>query len=103
VIEQASTRRGIHRRHLDAAEIHRRALLAMVNEAALLLAEGVASRVTDVDVVLVQGHGFPRWEGGPVFWARQQDRAALEQDMKTLAQQSGTGFVLAELSALLTS
>ncbi|WP_114971368.1 3-hydroxyacyl-CoA dehydrogenase NAD-binding domain-containing protein [Rhodoferax ferrireducens] len=103
VIEQASTRRGIHRRHLDAAEIQRRALLAMVNEAALLLAEGVASRVTDVDVVLVQGYGFPRWEGGPVFWARQQNRAALEQDMKTLAQQAGPSFVLAELTALLTS
>ena len=59
---------------MDATEIQRRALLAMVNEAALLLAEGVASRASDIDVVLVQGYGFPRWEGGPVFWARQQDR-----------------------------
>lgn len=101
VIEQASVRRGIDRQQLDPKDIQRRALLAMVNEAALLLADGVASRASDIDVVLVQGYGFPRWEGGPVFWARQQDRTILERDLKSLAQQSGEGFVLADLSVLL--
>ncbi|MDD2926961.1 3-hydroxyacyl-CoA dehydrogenase NAD-binding domain-containing protein [Rhodoferax sp.] len=101
LITQASARRGIPRRALTAPEIQRRALLAMVNEAALLLSEGVASRASDIDVVLVQGYGFPRWEGGPVFWARQQDRAALTQDLHTLAAQAGHGFVLADLSVLL--
>lgn len=101
VIEQASSQRGITRRTLDAKEIQRRALLAMVNEAALLLAEGVASRASDIDVVLVQGYGFPRWEGGPVFWARQQDPAQLAQDLQRLAHESGHGFVLADLSVLL--
>ena len=101
IIEQASQQRGITRRTLGATEIQRRALLAMVNEAALLLAEGVASRPSDIDVVLVQGYGFPRWEGGPVFWARQQDPAQLAQDLQRLAHESGYGFVLADLSALL--
>ena len=101
LIEHASQQRGLTRRTLDATEIQRRALLAMVNEAALLLAEGVASRASDIDVVLVQGYGFPRWEGGPVFWARQQDRVALEHDLQTLAREAGHGFVLADLSALL--
>ena len=101
IIEQASRERGITRRLLSATEIQRRALLAMVNEAALLLAEGVASRASDIDVVLVQGYGFPRWEGGPVFWARQQDRAQLAQDLQRLAHESGHGFVLADLSVLL--
>ena len=101
VIEQASSQRGITRRPLDAAEIQRRALLAMVNEAALLLAEGVASRASDIDVVLVQGYGFPRWEGGPVFWARQQDKTQLAQDLQRLADASGHGFVLTDLSVLL--
>ena len=86
---------------LTPTEIQRRALLAMVNEAALLLAEGVASRPSDIDVVLVQGYGFPRWEGGPVFWARQQDRAQLAQDLQRLAGESGHGFVVADLSVLL--
>ncbi|MDO8775869.1 MAG: 3-hydroxyacyl-CoA dehydrogenase NAD-binding domain-containing protein, partial [Burkholderiaceae bacterium] len=101
IIEQASAERGLTRRPLGATEIQRRALLAMVNEAALLLAEGVVSRASDIDMVLVQGYGFPRWEGGPVFWARQQDRAALERDLQALAREAGHGFVLADLSVLL--
>lgn len=48
------------RRSLTPEEIQRRALLALVNETALLFAEGVASRSGDIDVVLVQGYGFPR-------------------------------------------
>lgn len=101
IITHASQQRGITRRTLSATDIQRRALLAMVNEAALLLSEGVASRASDIDVVLVQGYGFPRWEGGPVFWARQQDRATLEQDLQTIAREAGHGFVLADLSVLL--
>jgi 3-hydroxyacyl-CoA dehydrogenase len=101
IIEAASAQRGITRRPLAAADIQRRALLAMVNEAALLLAEGVAQRASDIDVVLVQGYGFPRWEGGPVFWARQQDRTLLEQDLQRLAAEAGHGFRLADLTPLL--
>jgi 3-hydroxyacyl-CoA dehydrogenase len=101
IIEQASRERGITRRPLGACEIQRRALLAMVNEAALLLAQGVASRASDIDVALVQGYGFPRWEGGPVFWARQQDAATLEQELQALAREAGHGFVSADLSILL--
>ena len=101
IIEQASQQRGVTRQTLSAAQIQRRAMLAMVNEAALLLQTGIASRASDIDVVLVQGYGFPRWEGGPVFWARQQERAALESDFQTLAAESGHGFVVADLSVLL--
>jgi 3-hydroxyacyl-CoA dehydrogenase len=101
VIEKASATRGIVRRPLAPDEICRRALLAMVNEAALLLGEGIASRPSDVDVVLVQGYGFPRWQGGPVFWARRRGRAQLEAELRELARESGHGFVLADLTPLL--
>ena len=99
-VEAASASRGIARKSLPPEVIQRRALLAMVNEAALLLAEGVAARASDVDVVLVQGYGFARWQGGPVFWARQQERAALQAEMQELATQSGWGFKLADLQPL---
>ncbi len=102
-ILKASADRGIHRRSLSAEEIQRGAMLAMVNEAALLFAEGVASRPSDIDVVLVQGYGFPRWEGGPVFWARQQDRARLTTEMHRLAQEAGFGFMLGDLDLLLST
>jgi 3-hydroxyacyl-CoA dehydrogenase len=101
VIEHASRERGIVRRPLAPEEIQRRALLAMVGEAARLLTEGVASRPADVDVVLVQGYGFPRWEGGPVFWARQQDRTRLEAELRQLAQDSGAGDAPIDLNPLL--
>jgi 3-hydroxyacyl-CoA dehydrogenase len=103
IIEQSSARRGLVRRALTPDEIQRRALLAMVNEAALLLSEGVAGRPSDVDVVMVQGYGFPRWEGGPVFWARRQDRSALEKDLQALASDAGHGFRKADLSSLMLS
>jgi 3-hydroxyacyl-CoA dehydrogenase len=103
VIEQASAARGIQRRTLTADEIVRRALLAMVNEAALLLAERVAQRASDIDVVLVQGYGFPRWQGGPVFWARQQDRGSLQAELRLLGEAAGFGFVAADLAPFFTA
>ena len=102
IIVNASARRGIERREISAAEIQRRALAAMANEAARLLGEGVAARASDVDVVLVHGYGFPRWRGGPVFWARQQPLAALEQAMDELARIEGPCFVRGDIGNLLT-
>ncbi|MES2945097.1 MAG: 3-hydroxyacyl-CoA dehydrogenase family protein, partial [Pseudomonadota bacterium] len=103
LIAQARTDKGLVPRSLDVAEIQRRALLSIVNESALLLAEGVAERATDIDVVLVNGYGFPRWEGGPVFWARERGAAALSQDLDWLAGCSGPGFVRGDVQHLLES
>ena len=103
LIEQCRTAKGITPRELDDNEIVRRVLLAIVNEAALLMAEGVAERATDVDVVLVNGYGFPRWEGGPVFWARERGAAALQEDMDWLAGLCGSGFVAGDLRHLLNT
>ena len=41
----------------------------MVNEAAKILAEGIAQRPCDIDVVLAHGYGYPAWRGGPMFEA----------------------------------
>jgi 3-hydroxyacyl-CoA dehydrogenase len=100
LIESASSAKAIERRSLSKEEIQRRALLAMANEAALLSAEGVASSPFDVDVALVNGYGFPRWEGGPVFWAQQRGPAALKDDIKWLAELSGKGFIPGDVSIL---
>lgn len=100
-IDAASAQKGIARRVLPQDEIQRRALLTMANEAALLLAEGVARRASDVDVVLVNGYGFPRWEGGPVYWAKQRSDAALEKELDWLAELSGPGFRRGDLAVLL--
>jgi len=61
---------GIARRApLDRAEILDRLLLPMINEAALILSEGIALRPGDIDTVWTAGYGFPAWRGGPLFMA----------------------------------
>lgn len=101
LITDASIRRGIQRRQISPEEITRRALLAIVNEAALLISEGIAMRATDIDVVLVYGYGFPRWEGGPIHWARQQPLSKMKQDIESLVQANGHGTSRGDLSLLL--
>jgi 3-hydroxyacyl-CoA dehydrogenase len=101
LIERASAEKGRGRRTLDESEIQRRALLAMVNEAALLLAEDVARRATDIDVVMANGFGFPRTRGGPVYWARERGAESLANDMDWLADLSGPGFVRGDLRRLM--
>ncbi|MFZ2871561.1 3-hydroxyacyl-CoA dehydrogenase NAD-binding domain-containing protein, partial [Zavarzinia sp.] len=92
VIEAAASRAGIARRPLTGAEIRQRVLAALVNEAALVLEDGIAARASDIDVVLVNGYGFPAAKGGPLFWAGRQDPAALGAAIDDVARSTGFGF-----------
>jgi 3-hydroxyacyl-CoA dehydrogenase len=60
---------GIERTEYDAPEIVERLTLAMINEAADVLAEGIAQSAADIDLVTVFGYGFPRWRGGLMHYA----------------------------------
>lgn len=62
---------GVAPRAIGEEEIVDRLVYALVNEGARLLEEGVAVRASDLDVVYVTGYGFPRWRGGPMFYAGQ--------------------------------
>jgi len=93
VLERARTAAGIVPRSLSSEEITKRVLLTMANEASLVLQEKVAQRASDIDVVLINGYGFPKWEGGPVFWAQERGAAELEKDLDWLAELSGPGFI----------
>ena len=64
MIDEARARKDIVARTLEEAEIQRRAMLAIVNEAALLMGEGVAARASDIDLVLTNGYGFPPGKAG---------------------------------------
>jgi 3-hydroxyacyl-CoA dehydrogenase len=68
LLTEHSRTRGIERRTIPPTEIVERCLLGMINEAARILAEGVVSRPSDVDVVWLTGYGFPRYRGGPLFY-----------------------------------
>jgi len=77
LIERARRERGIAPRPLMRDEIQARALGAIVNEALLILEDGVAAQASDIDLVLLNGYGFPRHVGGPLHWAARQDPAEL--------------------------
>ncbi|MGB1087695.1 MAG: 3-hydroxyacyl-CoA dehydrogenase NAD-binding domain-containing protein, partial [Alphaproteobacteria bacterium] len=60
---------GIEAKSYSDDEILARLLYPMVNEAAKILEEGIAIRASDIDVIWVYGYGWPRYQGGPCFWA----------------------------------
>ncbi len=69
LIVAESARKGIVRRPIPKDEIRMRELAALVNEGARILAEGIAARPVDIDIVWVNGFGFPAHAGGPMYWA----------------------------------
>ena len=69
---EISDQNNIERREISDQEIIDRCILALVNEGARILEEGVAQRSGDMDIVYINGYGFPVWRGGPMFYANQQ-------------------------------
>jgi 3-hydroxyacyl-CoA dehydrogenase len=61
---------GITQRSFNDDEILDRLLWPMINEGARLLGEGIALRASDIDVVWINGYGWPAWTGGPMYHAR---------------------------------
>ncbi|WP_183004362.1 3-hydroxyacyl-CoA dehydrogenase NAD-binding domain-containing protein [Achromobacter sp. UMC71] len=70
LIEQCAREAGIERRAVTDDEIVSRCVLALVNEGARIIDEGIVQRASDVDVVYVHGYGFPGARGGPMFHAQ---------------------------------
>ncbi|MFJ4373248.1 3-hydroxyacyl-CoA dehydrogenase NAD-binding domain-containing protein [Pseudomonas japonica] len=69
--EQLAGTLGIQRRVISDQEIHDRCLFMLINEGIQLLDEGIALRSADIDLVWVNGYGFPAWRGGPLYYAEQ--------------------------------
>ena len=67
--EKISSENGFTRRDISDEEIVDRCILALINEGSDILSEGVAQRAADIDVVYINGYGFPIWRGGPMHHA----------------------------------
>jgi 3-hydroxyacyl-CoA dehydrogenase len=94
--ERAS--KGIVPRHFSQEEIQNRLLAAIVNEGAKALAEGIALRASDIDLAFVNGYGFPRLKGGPM-WAA--DRAGLDKILNAVEAAYRVGGAGSEPAPLL--
>jgi len=69
LVREFAAKAGIPQRKFTAEQVVERCLGALVDEGRKLLAEGIALRPVDIDIVYVHGYGFPSWRGGPMFWA----------------------------------
>ena len=67
--EKISSENGFTRREISDEEIVDRCILALINEGSAILSEGVSQRAADIDVVYINGYGFPIWRGGPMHHA----------------------------------
>ncbi|MEL6503905.1 MAG: 3-hydroxyacyl-CoA dehydrogenase NAD-binding domain-containing protein [Pseudomonadota bacterium] len=70
LVDKARADQGYTPRPVSDDEIVERCIFALANEGAHVLAEGVAQRASNIDVVYVHGYGFPRWRGGPMHYAQ---------------------------------
>jgi 3-hydroxyacyl-CoA dehydrogenase len=86
ILAEERQRKGITPRSFTAEEIIDRILLAMINEGARILDEGIALRASDIDVVMVNGYGFPRWRGGPMFMADEMGAGEALRRIKAYAE-----------------
>lgn len=89
LIEGVSRDLGITRREIPDEEILLRLLCPLVNEGARIVDEGIAIRAGDVDIVYVNGYGFPAYKGGPMFWAQQFGFDKVVATMQKLAPTHG--------------
>jgi 3-hydroxyacyl-CoA dehydrogenase len=69
LIEQVAAEQGIKRRKVSEEEIIERTQYALINEGAKILEEGIALRAVDIDIIYINGYGYPAWRGGPMWYA----------------------------------
>lgn len=84
-IRAAAQEASMAARSLDAQTLQHAILYPMVNEGAKILAEGIALRASDIDLVKVHGYGFPRYAGGPMQWGQAQGLARVVAGLEALA------------------
>ncbi|WP_292324581.1 3-hydroxyacyl-CoA dehydrogenase NAD-binding domain-containing protein, partial [Mesorhizobium sp.] len=89
LIRAKAAEQGVAGREIGADEIIERTLYPLVNEGAKILEEGIAVRASDIDVVWVNGYGFPVGKGGPMFWAGLEGAGRIVERLEHWHRQTG--------------
>ncbi len=100
IVADFAKKSGEAQREIGDQEILERLLYPMVNEGALILEEHMAQRASDIDVVWLNGYGWPAWTGGPMFWADTVGLAKVVEGLETNAPHMDKAF---RMSGLLKS
>ena len=80
---------GITPRKVSDEEVVERCIYALVNEGARILAEGIAARAGDIDLVYLNGYGFPTHRGGPMLYAGQVGLPSVVRVLRRFAAEPG--------------
>ncbi|MZR31794.1 3-hydroxyacyl-CoA dehydrogenase NAD-binding domain-containing protein [Sneathiella litorea] len=97
IIVKAARDAGINRREVSDEEILKRCIYPMINEAAKILEEGIATRASDIDVIWVYGYGWPIYRGGPMRYADHIGLENIYNDMLKFKAEHGDEWTPAPL------
>jgi 3-hydroxyacyl-CoA dehydrogenase len=89
-IDQYRRQKGLTPRKVGAQEIVERCIYALINEGARIIEDGIAQRSSDIDLVYLNGYGFPAFRGGPMFYADQTGLHDIARSLKSIAAQPGS-------------
>jgi 3-hydroxyacyl-CoA dehydrogenase len=92
MIAAESPRLGIERRSIFESEIVNRCIFALINEGARILGEGIAESAAAIDAIWCNGYGFPRWRGGPMFYADTLGIPQVVEKIECLARLHGERY-----------
>ncbi len=82
IIAEFASKSGVAQREVSKQEIFERLLYPMVSEGALILEEGIAQRAGDIDLVWLNGYGWPAWTGGIIYWADHEGLGKIANGLK---------------------
>lgn len=88
---------GVERTEYKPEDIRERLLLAMINEAASVLHEGIVQNASDIDLVTVLGYGFPRWRGGLMHYADQIGATVIVEKLEQLSKEDPIAWSISPL------
>jgi 3-hydroxyacyl-CoA dehydrogenase len=103
LIRTTAREAGIQQRTFTDEEIVERCIYALVNEGARILEEGMVERASDIDVIYLNGYGFPIWRGGPMFYADRRGLAAIDTRIAEFQDQLGDRWAPAPLLSQLAA
>ncbi len=86
MISDFAAKQGYDKREISDDEIKKRCIYSLINEGAKILEEGIAVRPSDIDIIWINGYGWPVYLGGPMFYA---DLIGLDQVLETLKEYEG--------------
>lgn len=103
MVRQWASEAGISQHGISPAEILERCIYALVNEGARILEEGYALRAVDIDIIYINGYGFPAHRGGPMWYAETVGLKKVYDRIREFQQQHGKLWEPAPLLKLLAA